>query len=67
SVGSTFTEGAEGAVDASAPGTLTAERAAEGAGTHDGEGKEHHDGKPAPARRRRRRGGGGGAAPAAGA
>ncbi|WP_447947022.1 DEAD/DEAH box helicase [Microbacterium lacticum] len=67
SVGSTFTEGAEGAVDAPAPGTLTAERAAEGAGTHDGEGKEHHDGKPAPARRRRRRGGGGGAAPAAGA
>ena len=69
SVGSTFTEGAEGAVDASAPGTLTAERAAEGAGTHDGEGKEHHDGKPAPARRRRRRrgAGGGGAAPAAGA
>ncbi|WP_454158603.1 DEAD/DEAH box helicase [Microbacterium lacticum] len=66
SVGSTFTEGAEGAVDAPAPGTLTAERAAEGAGTHDGEGKEHHDGKPAPARRRRRRGGGG-AAPAAGA
>ena len=66
SVGSTFTEGAEGAVDASAPGTPTAERAAEGAGTHDGEGKEHHDGKPAPARRRRRRGGGG-AAPAAGA
>ena len=67
SVGSTFTEGAEEAVDASAPGTPTAERAAEGAGTHDGEGKEHHDGKPAPARRRRRRGGGGGAAPAAGA
>ncbi len=66
SVGSTFTEGAEEAVDASAPGTPTAERAAEGAGTHDGEGKEHHDGKPAPARRRRRRGGGG-AAPAAGA
>ncbi|GAA4188894.1 hypothetical protein GCM10022219_03780 [Microbacterium oryzae] len=29
--------------------------AAEGAGTHDGEGREHHDGKPAPARRRRRR------------
>ncbi|GAA1727867.1 hypothetical protein GCM10009746_07230 [Microbacterium paludicola] len=27
----------------------------EGSGTHDGEGKEHHDGKPAPARRRRRR------------
>ncbi|WP_110588676.1 DEAD/DEAH box helicase [Microbacterium suaedae] len=26
-----------------------------GEGTHDGAGKEHHDGKPAPARRRRRR------------
>ncbi len=58
SVGSTFTEGAEEAVDASAPGTPTAERAAEGAGTHDG--------GPGRACRRRRRGGGG-AAPAAGA
>jgi superfamily II DNA/RNA helicase len=26
----------------------------DGAGTHDGSGKEHHDGKPAPRRRRRR-------------
>ncbi|WOF24453.1 DEAD/DEAH box helicase [Microbacterium betulae] len=29
--------------------------APEGQGTHDGEGREHHDGKPSPARRRRRR------------
>jgi superfamily II DNA/RNA helicase len=28
---------------------------ADGQGTHDGAGKEHHDGKPSPARRRRRR------------
>jgi superfamily II DNA/RNA helicase len=40
----------EGSVDTSA-----AERTAEGAGTHDGHGREHHDGKPAAARRRRRR------------
>ncbi|KDA06583.1 RNA helicase [Microbacterium sp. CH12i] len=39
------------------------ERAAEGAGTHDGKGGEHHDGKTAPQRRRRRRRSGG-AAPA---
>ncbi|OCG75565.1 DEAD/DEAH box helicase [Microbacterium sediminis] len=32
-----------------------AEAKSEGAGTHDGAGKEHHDGKPAAARRRRRR------------
>lgn len=32
-----------------------ADRTAEGRGTHDGQGREHHDGKPAPARRRRRR------------
>ncbi|HLT66545.1 MAG TPA: ATP-dependent helicase, partial [Microbacterium sp.] len=36
---------------ANAEGTQTDE----GQGTHDGTGKEHHDGKPAPARRRRRR------------
>ncbi|WES65055.1 DEAD/DEAH box helicase [Microbacter sp. GSS18] len=29
---------------------------AEGSGTHDGSGREHHDGKPAARRRRRRRG-----------
>lgn len=71
SVGSTFTEGdgGEGATDASASTTDSGERATGGAGTHDGEGKEHHGGKPAPARRRRRRrsGGAGSAAPAAGA
>jgi len=69
-VGSTF---AEGAVDAPSSGgqqAPAAERGVDGAGTHDGAGKEHHDGKPAPARRRRRRRGGSGtpgAAPAAGA
>ncbi|WP_137845082.1 DEAD/DEAH box helicase [Microbacterium sp. 2FI] len=39
--------------------------AAEGAGTHDGGGSEHHDGKPAPRRRRRRGGRGGAGAPVA--
>jgi superfamily II DNA/RNA helicase len=42
----------------------TTDRSAEGAGTHDGTGKEHHDGKPAPRRRRRRRGSGTGGATA---
>lgn len=67
-VGSTFVDGAEADAAASTT-TATAERAADGAGTHDGAGKEHHDGKPAPARRRRRRrgGSGGGSAPVAGA
>lgn len=55
-VGSTFAEGAStdgqgGGADASA----SADRSAEGAGTHDGQGKEHHDGNPGAARRRRRR------------
>lgn len=59
-VGSTFAEGADGSADASAS-VSTAERGVDGAGTHDGAGKEHHDGKPAPARRRRRRRGGSGA------
>lgn len=64
-VGSTFVEGAaEGGADA-AKTTTAPDRSAEGAGTHDGSGKEHHDGKPAPARRRRRRRGGSGAAPTA--
>ena len=67
-VGSTF---AEGGAPQSAPATADTEaggeRAAEGAGTHDGQGKEHHDGKPAPTRRRRRRRGSGAAAPATGA
>ncbi|AZS44112.1 DEAD/DEAH box helicase [Microbacterium oleivorans] len=67
-VGSTF-EGdgaaASGSTDASGE---TSDRSVDGAGTHDGAGKEHHDGKPAPARRRRRRRGGSGAgAPVAGA
>ncbi|MGK9219387.1 MULTISPECIES: DEAD/DEAH box helicase [unclassified Microbacterium] len=38
-----------------APREGAAHEAGEGRGTHDGAGKEHHDGKPAPARRRRRR------------
>ena len=63
-VGSTFAEGTTetSPSDSSAP---AADRSAEGAGTHDGAGKEHHDGKPAPARRRRRRRGGSGATGAA--
>ncbi len=68
-VGSTFTEGADAAAsDASSASVDSADRAVDGAGTHDGAGKEHHDGKPAPARRRRRRRGGSGAgAPVTGA
>ncbi|MCM3696259.1 DEAD/DEAH box helicase [Microbacterium oleivorans] len=68
-VGSTFAEGADAAAsDSSAGSGDTQDRTADGAGTHDGAGKEHHDGKPAPARRRRRRRGGSGAgAPVAGA
>lgn len=61
-VGSTFTEGADAAAsDSSSASADGADRAVDGAGTHDGAGKEHHDGKPAPARRRRRRRGGSGA------
>ncbi|WP_194764718.1 DEAD/DEAH box helicase [Microbacterium sp. UFMG61] len=63
-VGSTFAEGKSDS-SASDSSTPAADRSAEGAGTHDGAGKEHHDGKPAPARRRRRRRGGSGAAGAA--
>ncbi|MGX5695939.1 DEAD/DEAH box helicase [Agromyces soli] len=62
---SSATRPAEG----SAEGEASAVREA-GAGTHDGKGKEHHDGNAAPPRRRRRRGGrgrSGGAAGAAGA
>ncbi|MDT0179268.1 DEAD/DEAH box helicase [Microbacterium sp. ARD31] len=68
-VGSTFIEGADTAAsDSSSASADSADRAVDGAGTHDGAGKEHHDGKPAPARRRRRRRGGSGAgAPVAGA
>lgn len=67
-VGATFAEGVEGATTAAAPAEpSSADRSADGAGTHDGAGKEHHDGKPAAARRRRRRRGGAGGAPAAAA
>ncbi|WP_298942038.1 DEAD/DEAH box helicase [uncultured Microbacterium sp.] len=67
-VGTSFTEQSD-AGSAPAGTNTTAERGADGAGTHDGAGKEHHDGKPAPARRRRRRrgGSGGAGAPIAGA
>ncbi|WEG07504.1 DEAD/DEAH box helicase [Microbacterium horticulturae] len=51
-VGATFTEGTD---DSAGPAAAEDETPAEGAGTHDGAGKEHHDGKPAAARRRRRR------------
>ena len=54
-VGSTFeAESHPGAADGHGEAPAT-ERNAEGAGTHDGQGREHHDGKPAAARRRRRR------------
>lgn len=61
-VGATFAEGSERSGAAASDTTDGAERGADGAGTHDGAGKEHHDGKPAPARRRRRRRGGAGGA-----
>ncbi|MFL0566218.1 DEAD/DEAH box helicase [Microbacterium sp. 179-I 1D1 NHS] len=68
-VGSTFTaDGESSAADAAPAASDGADRTVDGAGTHDGAGKEHHDGKPAPARRRRRRrGGSGSGAPVAGA
>jgi superfamily II DNA/RNA helicase len=68
-VGSTFAEGVAETTSDEGQSAPAADRSAEGAGTHDGAGKEHHDGKPAPARRRRRRrgGSGAGAAPVAGA
>ncbi|WP_309069199.1 DEAD/DEAH box helicase [Microbacterium sp.] len=43
-----------GSSDSAASAAETGEKS-EGSGTHDGAGKEHHDGKSAPARRRRRR------------
>jgi superfamily II DNA/RNA helicase len=68
-VGSTFAEGTAETASTDGQSASAADRSAEGAGTHDGAGKEHHDGKPAPARRRRRRrgGSGAGAAPVTGA
>ncbi|MFB8387096.1 DEAD/DEAH box helicase [Microbacterium sp. NPDC055910] len=66
-VGATFAEGGEtGAAQSTAEASGT-ERDADGAGTHDGGGKEHHDGNPSPRRRRRRRGPRSGQAPAANA
>ncbi|WP_294944733.1 DEAD/DEAH box helicase [uncultured Microbacterium sp.] len=64
-IGSTFAEGSSRGADAETAHTGDAAAAAEGAGTHDGAGKEHRDGNAAPARRRRRRRGSGGGAPAA--
>jgi len=70
-VGATFAEGADAPAGAGADDAASVRESArdsDGGGTHDGAGKEHHDGKPAPARRRRRRrGGSGGAAPVVGA
>ncbi len=69
-VGATFAEGTDAAPAASGASGSSgdADRSADGAGTHDGSGKEHHDGNAAPTRRRRRRRGGSGAgAPVAGA
>ncbi|MEQ6898911.1 DEAD/DEAH box helicase [Microbacterium sp. KR10-403] len=63
-VGATFAEGTDEAV-VSTPSEGDA--SAEGAGTHDGAGKEHHDGKPAAARRRRRRRRSGAGSPTPGA
>jgi len=62
-VGSTFAADAAQDGDAEASNGSDAPRDAEGAGTHDGAGKEHRDGNAAPARRRRRRRGAGGGAP----
>jgi superfamily II DNA/RNA helicase len=55
-VGSTFAAEASGETEIAV--AVTADDTAdtgEGVGTHDGAGKEHHDGRPAPRRRRRRR------------
>ena len=55
-VGATFAEGTDAAPAAGAAGSSSGgDHVADGAGTHDGQGREHHDGKPAAARRRRRR------------
>lgn len=62
--GDTFAQGTDATADTSsaAAPVATADRDSDGAGTHDGAGKEHHDGRPAPSRRRRRRRGGSGGA-----
>ncbi|MGR0219578.1 DEAD/DEAH box helicase [Agromyces sp. ZXT2-6] len=60
-------DGDDASASPAADGGAPADVKEPGAGTHDGKGHEHHDGKPAPRRRRRRggRSGGGTAAPAA--
>ncbi len=55
-VGATFAPDATGVAASVASGHPDEDRTADGAGTHDGHGREHHDGRPAAARRRRRRG-----------
>ena len=63
-VGATFADDA----DETSPSTPADDsEPADGAGTHDGAGKEHHDGKPAAARRRCRRRRSGAGAPNPGA
>ncbi len=64
-VGATFEDQAAGADQESADAGVDA--SADGAGTHDGAGREHHDGKPAAARRRRRRRRSGAGSPTPGA
>src|SRR6185437_9470122 len=55
-VGSTFEGDKPAAVAVAAPTPAgDAADSGDGVGTHDGAGKEHHDGHPAPRRRRRRR------------
>ena len=56
-VGATFAEGGDASPAAGGPASAStaADLVPDGTGTHDGHGKEHHDGKPAAARRRRRR------------
>jgi superfamily II DNA/RNA helicase len=61
-VGLTFAEGSEQPASGHSDSNDTADREADGAGTHDGDAtREHRDGKPAPQRRRRRRRSGGAA------
>ncbi len=54
-VGATFRADEPVSVPAGSADGSSESREADGAGTHDGRGSEHHDGHPAPARRRRRR------------
>ncbi|QAY61032.1 DEAD/DEAH box helicase [Microbacterium protaetiae] len=64
-VGSTFEQGEANPAEESS--AASEDVTGDGAGTHDGAGKEHHDGKPAAARRRRRRRRSGAGSPTPGA